>query len=296
MVTLEQLINYFNDVDGRKYASYVKGIDKLNGHQTVDWIMSVVKKKGTVDDILKLYDSYFATNPCERWDDKTRKNHRTGFKQFSEVILGFFSANVWLSRGRGKTTDLFLCQLIADNAIFASSLVVEKVREGKMGSEGNKKNEYASWDYMAHARINNENGEKVKKDEVVYPLIRERYPDISDSVIVDDNTIANQAIKRAVIASFKERYGGLGTSMYYAFQDYEVCHIWDKPWDRRYYASIANLVLIPRALAALTDHNNMVKNLLRYEAFQRFKFKPEEESEPDFDNKLYSKIEWHRIL
>ena len=79
MVTLGQLINYFNDVDGRKYEDYVREIDNLNGHKTVDWIMGVVKKKGTIDDIMKIYDSYFATNPCNRWGEKTRENHRTAF-------------------------------------------------------------------------------------------------------------------------------------------------------------------------------------------------------------------------
>ena len=305
MVTLEQLINYFNDVDGTpQYPGYIRAIDKANRHKTVEWIFDVVKKKGTLDDILKVYDNYFATHSC-KWGQKTRENYRTGFKRFSEVVLGFYSANVWLSRGRGKTTDLFLCQLIADNAIFASASIVKKVQAGVLGSQGNKKNDYASWDYMTRARIIYDNGKKVTKgtpclDQVIYPLICGKYPDVSKYVIADDNTFANQAIKKAVIASFNERYGaGIGTSMFSSFKDYEACHIWDKPGDRRYYASVANLVLIPRALAGLTDHNDIVKSLLRYEAYQRFSFIPDGEKPPTLDTKLqriYSSITWHRCF
>ena len=80
------------------------------------------------------------------------------------------------------------------------------------------------------------------------------------------------------------------------FKDYEVCHVWDLPGDRQYYASIANLVLVPRALAQLTDHNDAVKNLLRRRAYEYFDhFIPEGEALPDDKYYKVSKNLWREI-
>ena len=108
-------------------------------------------------------------------------------------------------------------------------------------------------------------------------------------MIADDNTLANRAIKNAVVESFNHKFGP-SKIPFGCFKDYETCHIWDLPGDRRYYASIANLVLIPRCLAALTDHFQDVKDLLRKEAFNRFGFVPDGEAVPAC--KHYNKITW----
>ena len=72
------------------------------------------------------------------------------------------------------------------------------------------------------------------------------------------------------------------------------CTIWNRglPGDRRYYASIANLILLPRALAKLTDHNDEVKKMLRYEVFKRFGFKPEEQTDDPEKPKNYNNYVW----
>lgn len=298
MLTLDQLIKYYTAVGGPKqYTNYIRSIDRINKGQTVQWIIDVVKKKGQILDAVAKFDTFFIANRGGL-SSKTISNYKSGFTKFTEVTLGFFSANAWLTRGKGKKTNLFLCQLIADNALFASKEIVEQVRQGKLGTRGNKPNNYASWDYMAHARIlRDQAGNPIKRgvscpDNVVYPRICGNYQDLDQNVSADDNTYANQYIKKAVLASFKKCYGGLGTSLYDCFTDYEACHIWDLPGDRRYYASIANLVLLPKALAGLTDHNDMVKELLRYEAFKRFQFKPDDETTPPPMPKYYDQIKW----
>ena len=51
------------------------------------------------------------------------------------------------------------------------------------------------------------------------------------------------------------------------------------------------MILLPRALAKLTDHNDAVKELLKYEVFIRFGFKPDEEGVPA-EPKDYNKYIW----
>lgn len=47
-------------------------------------------------------------------------------------------------------------------------------------------------------------------------------------------------------------------------------------YDARYHTSVANVVLLPREIAGLTDHCQTVEDLLKYEAWKRFGFKPAE--------------------
>ena len=297
MPEFNALLEYFEAVHGSKdYVQDVKLIDDTNGNRTIEWIFPGGKPANSVADVIAKFNTLCKNN-------NNLNDYRTGFTRFTEVVLGFFSANVWFERGHSKKRSLFLCQLIADNAIFASSSIVDKVRQGELGTRENKDskgNNYASWDYMAHARIlRDQAGNAIKRgvdcpDNVVYPKICGDYPELSKDVKADDNTYANQYIKKAVLASFKDRFGGLGTS-FYCFRDYEACHIWDLPDDRRYYASIANLVLLPRSIAGLSDHNNDVKDLLKYEAFQRFKFVPDGEKEPNAPS-FYKQIKWRFVF
>ena len=74
------------------------------------------------------------------------------------------------------------------------------------------------------------------------------------------------------------------------FKGFEACHIWEKTcYDERYHTSVANLVLIPREIAGLTDHCDAVKELLKYESFNRFGFIPDNENTPN-EPKNYDKL------
>ena len=109
----------------------------------------------------------------------------------------------------------------------------------------------------------------------VFPKVRrarigqgERRGQIVDGVRLDDNSYANVAIKRAA---------GLGASA----KGFETCHIWPrKCYDERYHTAIANIVLLPRALAGLSDHDIEIQKALQYRAFELYDWYPEEMSQP----------------
>ena len=142
-----------------------------------------------------------------------------------------------------------------------------------------------------HARNNQETKGKAYQDKVTPSNIITNLQ-LSTDIIADDNTIANQAIKKAIIESYRRKGIESVIDDISLFKDYEACHVWDRPTDRRYYASIANLILLPRALAQLTDHCDEVKELLRYEVFRRFGFKPDEEAQAPKQPAKYARYKW----
>ena len=86
---------------------------------------------------------------------------------------------------------------------------------------------------------------------------------------LDDNSYANLAIKRAM---------GLGGGR---AEGFEACHIWPLTcYDERYHTALANLVLLPRALAGLTDHDVEIQKSLQYRAYELYCWKPEGQSTP----------------
>ena len=85
----------------------------------------------------------------------------------------------------------------------------------------------------------------------------------------DDNTAANRAIK-----------GAIGTHRL-EIRGYEACHIWPGTcYNERYHTVIANLVLLPRALAGLTDHLPHVQKMLQYRAYELYGWHPAENDVP----------------
>lgn len=96
----------------------------------------------------------------------------------------------------------------------------------------------------------------------------ERRGQIVDGVRLDDNSYANLAIKRAA---------GLGKSAV----GFEACHIWPLTcYEERYHTAIANIVLLPRALAGLSDHATEVQTALQYRAFELYGWFPKERQQP----------------
>jgi hypothetical protein len=93
---------------------------------------------------------------------------------------------------------------------------------------------------------------------------------VIDGIYLDDNSYANRAIKLALGTS-RDRLIG-----------FECCHIWPRTcYDPRYHTAIANLVLLPRALAGLTDHNPNVQAVLQYRAFELYGWAPAGAAQPE---------------
>jgi hypothetical protein len=92
---------------------------------------------------------------------------------------------------------------------------------------------------------------------------------VVEGIRLDDNTYANRAIKQAI---------GAGRNA----KGFETCHIWPKScYDERYHTVVANLVLIPRALASLSDHSKEISQSLQYRAFELYGWYPLEERRPE---------------
>jgi hypothetical protein len=109
----------------------------------------------------------------------------------------------------------------------------------------------------------------------VYPNVRRLRPGqgekrgIVDGVRLDDNTYPNSLLKR--------RLGVKGEGVV----GFECCHIWPNScYDTRYHTIIANLVLVPAALASLTDHYWEVQSSLQYRAYELYGWHPAEAPTP----------------
>jgi hypothetical protein len=118
--------------------------------------------------------------------------------------------------------------------------------------------------------LKNENGLGV-----YYPKVRrfkagqgENKGQIINGIRLDDNTYANFAIKKS-IGHDREAF------------HFTTSHIWpDSCYDHRYHTCIANIVLIPKSISGLSDHDQHVIQCLKYRSFELYKWHPIEEQPP----------------
>jgi hypothetical protein len=253
------------------YLSYVKTLHKNNDGQTLKWLKDALRSNNPIVSLEDSFDKYFAdkgVQPNSQW--------KTGLVYLGKCVCGHTSAVANLNANRNF--DLIACQLVAQFAIFCSVEVFKQVQDGELGSKDNKGigNQEGAWYHHTIRRARP----------------KEKCRTIVDNIYLDDNTYANKAIKTAVLTGLKtnKQYGSLYVGA--KFTGYESCHIWDKTcYDERYHTSVGNLVLLPRTIASLTDHCDEVKKLLKYEAWIRFGFIPQDEAEPQ-KPKYYKDIVW----
>lgn len=138
----------------------------------------------------------------------------------------------------------------------------------------------------------NEQTEKYKGSPAKYPYVKRKavnenrgWNDDTKTLYLDDNSYPNTQMKNALFKRFKR-----------IPQGYETCHIWEGTcYKTKYHTCFANLVLLPRAIASLSDHNDTVKAILKYRAYQLFKFVPDGEKIP-VKPQLYPKDEeWLKL-
>lgn len=100
--------------------------------------------------------------------------------------------------------------------------------------------------------------------------------EVVDGITLDDNSKANEAIKVA-----------LGNR---ALRNFATCHVWPATcYDPRYHTNIANLVLLPRPIAGLSDHDESVEAALQYRAFELYGWHPEDKPPPTRPNNYPSR-------
>lgn len=93
----------------------------------------------------------------------------------------------------------------------------------------------------------------------------ERRGEVRGTERLDDNSYANHAIKQAIGVRATDVVG------------FETCHIWPKTcYDARYHTNIANLVLIPRPLAGLSDHDPEIQAALQFRSYELYGWHPAE--------------------
>ena len=81
---------------------------------------------------------------------------------------------------------------------------------------------------------------------------------------LDDNTYPNAQMK----AMGAKRYN-------LAPRSYTTCHIWEQTcYDTRCHTCIANLVLLPSAIASLSDFDKQIQDILKFRAWELFKWSP----------------------
>lgn len=254
----------------RSYVSYIKSLDKVNEGLTYQWLQDATTNENPIKYLSDTFDEYFKNNP-----DKTPQTQwKTGLKRLGDFICGFTHSTTNLHSI--KDFDYIACELVAQSAIFCSKEVFDKVKSGELGSRENIGigNAYGSWYNCKYQRATPQ---------------QKRRETIGD-VTLDDNTYANTAIKMAILKGL-EKFGIHGNEKQ-IFKGFEACHIWPKTcYDARYHTCVANIILLPREIAGLTDHCQAVEDLLKYEAWRRFGFKPDEADAPPRPNN-YSKIVW----
>lgn len=86
--------------------------------------------------------------------------------------------------------------------------------------------------------------------------------EIINGIRLDDNTYANSAIKEILGFKGKSKKN---------IENMNTCHIYDEScYNEEYHTKIENLVLIPKAIAQLSDHYDKVKEVLKYRSYELY--------------------------
>src|SRR3954452_22370015 len=123
-----------------------------------------------------------------------------------------------------------------------------------------------------HARLLSETGcaamfSKVRRARKGHGEIRGQ---LLNGIRMNDNSYANIAIKR-----------GIGVRRL-DIEGFEACHIWPLTcYDERFHTAIANVVLLPRALAGLSDYDVEIQASLQYRAYELCAWHPEDTAIPE---------------
>ena len=142
-----------------------------------------------------------------------------------------------------KKLEINLLDLVAETSIWALPEVCDRLRT-ELGSS-------TRYPKVRRGRNYEEKGSEI------------------DGIRIDDNTYANSAIKQAVGVRKKE------------ISNFHTCHIYPQTcYDERYHTKTENLVLIPNAIAQLSDYFDDVKKALQYRSYELYNWYPKEESKP----------------
>lgn len=131
-------------------------------------------------------------------------------------------------------------------------------------------------------------------DYPVFPTFRdtgrrgeEFYDDTARLVAMSDD---NTTPRWAIIWS----HGVRGRGLKKILDGWSVAHVWDDAKDRDIYTRLANLALVPKAFASLTDGDGPLTAYLRYHAFAKYAWYPANKAKPRKPDE-YDSIEWRYL-
>jgi hypothetical protein len=126
-----------------------------------------------------------------------------------------------------------------------------------------------------------------KSDGPIFPTIRDSANrlnvDEEQQILLDDNTTPRWAILWT--------HGYLSTSHP---KSWTVAHVWPYPKDRYCYTHLANLALLPEYMSSLTDKQGPLTSFLKFHSWEKYKWKPELEVEPQ-KPEGYDLIKWRYL-
>lgn len=142
-----------------------------------------------------------------------------------------------------KKLNIDIVSLVAETSVWASPTVCEQ--------------------------LISETGSSTRFPNVRRKRIEETRGEFVNGIKMDDNTYANNAIKNAIGVRRQD------------ISDFQTCHIFPNTcYDERYHTCIPNLVLIPNAIAQLSDNFEDVIKALQYRSYELYNWYPEGFSQP----------------
>lgn len=116
----------------------------------------------------------------------------------------------------------------------------------------------------------------------IFPSIRNpgRRGQIEGDLLLDDNTTPRWAL-----------FWAHGDSRVAHQKGWTTAHVWAAPKDREAYTCLANLALLPEALASLSDKTGPAVPYLQFHAWNTYGWKPANEATPAKPD-AFDDIEW----
>ncbi len=262
------IVQYIKGNAANDYCTKIRAIEEglINKQIIENWIKPVLNYKETDRPLQKVIDS-FNTEFSGKGNigSYSIPECKTALSSFTKFVLGYYKAYALTEL---STIEMEYCKMVAQNALFCSVDVAEKVKIGFLGSVdniNNSGNPYYSWYCCKFQRQHPDERQKGIKTKP-FPVGGYK-PTCINTIILDLNTQAQLAIKNAIIQSLPDFI----RTIHKNFEGYMACHIWDAScYDYRYHTSVFNLVLLPKSIGGLSDYSQEVKRLLEWESAYRF--------------------------
>lgn len=249
----ERIIDLFKSTPEHK--RHYSDLSALKNRIEKDLYQWLIESKNTDDRIeypTKKFKAILKTktytkNVC---DDKT-----TAFRALVRFVWNLFDGDYYASEylrdlqsmGNVPGSQL-LAQMVAGSAIWPNQAVINKL-------QGNKPCITAARNHFCYVR-----DVKVKKNSIL-PNRTFNINGTTYKIKADDNTQANLLLKKAILSSW-----GLPEQCTSLFINFTACHVWDETKKPEFYLNLNNLILVPNVFAGLTDHSDLIKEIIRYKS------------------------------